>query len=650
MPTTVSAPETLSETRTQTRELLLQTALSMLEQGWFPSITELANASGVSRATAYRYFPSQAALVSTVVDESLGPVLQWQPTSTSVEARVNELLDFAYPRMEQHEGALRAALQVALHQWANERARRAQDEPKYRRGNRRRLLTLAVEPMVRAGVDPAVAERLAQALSLLYGTEAMVVLKDIWGLDFRQFMNVIKWMSSALVRATLAQAGGAAGAGGGAEAGAGGAAAFYVLRAEVEQMSDSALQETAQRLLPLAVMDIVGRDSDGDDGDGGGGRIAAVRPHDELLTYIVRDETGKLLLRSHDANARLFPKNLKAGFARTATHRVYAETVLQGTVTLLIAEPLATRRRAEVQAAFAVVRPLALFLPVGLLGIWLIVRSGLTPIRRFCGAIAARGRNDLTPLDKGGLPAEIAPVADAVTELMARLDRALAAERSFTANSAHELRTPIAAALAQTQRLIAEAPAEPLRERARRVEGALHTLSRVSEQLMQLAKAEDGRVLADTPQDLRPVLALVVDDFRRGARDRAIALELPDTAVTSRIDPDAFAIVVRNLVENALKHGAAAEPVRVALSAAGALSVTNRGPVLAAAELERLTKPFERGATAAKGSGLGLAIVDAIAKGAGASFTLRSPAPGVTDGVQARVDGLACGGGPAAKG
>lgn len=222
MPTTVSAPETLSETRTQTRELLLQTALSMLEQGWFPSITELANASGVSRATAYRYFPSQAALVSTVVDESLGPVLQWQPTSTSVEARVNELLDFAYPRMEQHEGALRAALQVALHQWANERARRAQDEPKYRRGNRRRLLTLAVEPMVQAGVDPAVAARLAQSLSLLYGTEAMVVLKDIWGLDFREFMSVIKWMSSALVQAALAEAGTAAGAGAGSDAAASG--------------------------------------------------------------------------------------------------------------------------------------------------------------------------------------------------------------------------------------------------------------------------------------------------------------------------------------------------------------------------------------------------------------------------------------------
>lgn len=430
---------------------------------------------------------------------------------------------------------------------------------------------------------------------------------------------------------------------------AGGAAAFYVLRAEVEQMSDSALQETAQRLLPLAVMDIVGRDSDGDDGDGGGGRIAAVRPHDELLTYIVRDETGRLLLRSHDANAGLFPKNLKAGFARTATHRVYAETVLQGTVTLLIAEPLATRRRAEVQAAFAVVRPLALFLPVGLLGIWLIVRSGLTPIRRFCGAIAARGSNDLTPLDKGAAGRDRARRrcghrADGAARSRARGRAQL--HREQRARAAHADRRGARADAAADRRGARRAVA-----RARAAgRGALHTLSRVSEQLMQLAKAEDGRVLADTPQDLRPVLALVVDDFRRGARDRAIALELPDTAVTSRIDPDAFAIVVRNLVENALKHGAAAEPVRVALSAAGALSVTNRGPVLAAAELERLTKPFERGATAAKGSGLGLAIVDAIATGAGASFTLRSPAPGVTDGVQARVDGLACGGGPAAKG
>lgn len=417
---------------------------------------------------------------------------------------------------------------------------------------------------------------------------------------------------------------------------AAGAAAFHVLRHEIDRISDSSLQEAAQRLLPLAVVDIVGRDADA----GSGHRAALVRPHVELLTYIVRGKDGRTLLRSHDAVDAVFPPDLKAGFATTATHRVYAEAALQGSMSLLVAEPLAARRHAQIKAALAVGRPVALFLPLGLIGIWLIVRTGLRPIRRFCGSIAARGQNDLTPLDKNALPSEIAPVADAVNDLMARLDRALAAERAITANSAHELRTPIAAALAQTQRLIAEAPNAPLRERAQHVEGALHTLSQVSEKLMQLARAEDGRVLADTPQDLRTVLALVVDDFRRIARANAIELQMPERPVTSRIDPDAFAIVVRNLVGNALQHGAPATPVRVVLSSAGRFSVANRGPVVPADVLARVTKPFERGETLAKGSGLGLAIVDAIAKAAGATLALRSPAPGWPDGFCAEVVGL----------
>ncbi|SDD84237.1 two-component system, OmpR family, sensor kinase [Cupriavidus sp. YR651] len=416
------------------------------------------------------------------------------------------------------------------------------------------------------------------------------------------------------------------------------AASFYVLRHEVDRMSDSALQETAQRLLPLAIMDIVRRDSDGDDDSSR--RIAAVRPHDELLTYAVRDDRGRLLLRSHDADMAVFPPDLKAGFTSTASHRIYAEPSLQGTISLMIAEPLATRRHAVMEAALAVARALILFLPVGLFGVWIIVRTGLRPIRRFCGSIAARGQNDLTPLEKKELPMEVTPIADAVNDLMARLDRALAAERGFTANSAHELRTPIAAALAQTQCLMAEMPSAAMRERVQNVESALHTLSRVSERLMQLAKAENGRVLGDTPQDLRPVLELVVEDFRRVASAKPIRLDLPDRPVPSWIDPDAFAIVVRNLVENALKHGAHEQPVRIALSSTGTLSVSNHGPVLPDDELERLTKPFERGATAAKGSGLGLAIVEAIVRGAGSVLTLRSPAPDWQDGLQVTIDGL----------
>ncbi|RQH07155.1 ATP-binding protein [Paraburkholderia dinghuensis] len=412
-------------------------------------------------------------------------------------------------------------------------------------------------------------------------------------------------------------------------------AVFHVLRGEIDRMSDSALQETAQRLVPLAVMDIV--DVERQPGDEQ--RIAAVRAHHELLTYIVRDQAGNMILQSHDANPAIFPPGLTSGFRSTPTHRIYAETVLQGTVTLLIAEPLVSRQRAGLVAAFAVLRPLLLLVPLGLLGTWLMVRSGLRPIRRFCEGIGGRGRDDLSPLSKAGLPAEIEPVADSVNELMNRLGRALTAERSFTANSAHELRTPIAAALAQTQRLIAEAQGSQLEERARTVETSLRTLARLSEKLMQLARAEGAHILADVPQDLRPVLRIVVEDIRRADQSNRIFLTLPEQEVDSRIDPDAFAILVRNLIENAIRHGES-EVVRVVLSADGRLSVANRGPVVPVDTLARLTEPFERGATAATGSGLGLAIVNAIAQAAGARLHLNSPASGCPDGFEAVVEGL----------
>jgi len=201
MPVTPSSPA-LSHTRALKRERLMNAALAMLEEGWFPSITELANAAEVSRATAYRYFPSQAALVSAVVDASLGPVLNWTPQAAQPTARMAELLQFAYPQMEQHEGALRGALLVSLQQWADAKGGRKKDEPKYVRGNRKVLLGHAVAPLEGSVGAPELA-RLKQALSLLYGTETLVVLKDIWGLDLEQIQAVTTWMSEALITATV---------------------------------------------------------------------------------------------------------------------------------------------------------------------------------------------------------------------------------------------------------------------------------------------------------------------------------------------------------------------------------------------------------------------------------------------------------------
>ena len=408
----------------------------------------------------------------------------------------------------------------------------------------------------------------------------------------------------------------------------------HKLRHEMNEVFDSALEETAQRILPLAVLDIIGRDHDDDDAEQ---RVATLRRHDEYFTYVVRDAEGRVLLRSHNADLAVFPPFAGTGFADTATHRIYFDAALRGTVTIAVAEPLAHRRAVAEEALLGLALPLGLVIPFSLLGVWATVRVSMAPIRTFRSGIEARGGGDLTAVEADGLPSEIRPIAQAVNRLLERLRRTLEAERSFTANSAHELRTPVAAALAQAQRLIAEAPDDATRDRARQIETALRRLSRLSEKLMQLARAEGGRLQVAEPTDIVSILRMVADEMTASAGGVGrIELTLPGAPVSSRIDPDAFAILARNLIENALKHGSRREPVRVALSTEGVLRVINGGPAVPPDILARLSEPFERGGAQADGAGLGLAIAKAIAAGTGGRIELVSPREGRQDGFEAR--------------
>ena len=192
--------------RARTRKLLLETAMQLMQSGRAPSVTDVAEAAEVSRATAYRYFPTQAALVQAAVDEALGPILDWRSTSNDAEQRVEELLGFSYPRIDEYEATLRAALLQAMDQWSRRRAGTLGDEAPIVRGNRRELLASALAPL-RGTIEPRDFDRLRQSLSLIYGTEALVVLKDIWGLDGEDACAVALWSAHALVRAAVADAG-----------------------------------------------------------------------------------------------------------------------------------------------------------------------------------------------------------------------------------------------------------------------------------------------------------------------------------------------------------------------------------------------------------------------------------------------------------
>ena len=202
----------LTQLKKRKYKVLIQHALRMFEEGAFPSVTELAIAADVSRATAYRYFPTQSALISTVVDEILKPIIAWQPEQVSAEERVEELLKFAYPQMLNHEGALRAALLLSLQQWAEKRSQETNAKPgfvvneKLIRGHRKQILSLVTEPL-KEQLSPELREKVIHSLSLVYGSEVFMVFKDIWQMENDEVQSITQWMAKAILNQAKADAG-----------------------------------------------------------------------------------------------------------------------------------------------------------------------------------------------------------------------------------------------------------------------------------------------------------------------------------------------------------------------------------------------------------------------------------------------------------
>ncbi len=411
-----------------------------------------------------------------------------------------------------------------------------------------------------------------------------------------------------------------------------------VMQDEFAEIFDSALQETAERLLILVADDV-----DRGDAAGSNARFENVVPAsgEEYLTYQLRNDSGAVLLRSHDAPAAPFDAPLRQGFWGDDTHKFYtAVTAGDGDrLYLQVADALANRREALIEGATALFLPVLLLVPVSIALVWFIVRRLLAPIDELRQAIASKDGGNLAVIAREGLPQELLPIVRSVNLLLARLKAALDAEREFTANSAHELRTPIAGALAQTQVLIDELPAGPKKARARQIEASLLKLGHLAEKLLQLARAEAGLGTAETPVDLARVLELVVLDFQRDPDEAGrLRLHRTDGATLRRAaSEDGFAIALRNLIENALVHGTAAAPVDVFLDRDGTVRIVNDGPRLADWELDMIRRRFGRGPTAAKGSGLGISIAERLLAQMQARLELVSPPEGRSGGLEARI-------------
>ena len=408
---------------------------------------------------------------------------------------------------------------------------------------------------------------------------------------------------------------------------------------ETNKVFDSALQETAQRLLALAVDDLDDLSEQPERHDLEVDDIAYPPGRDEYVVYQFRDRNGRVLLRSHDAPQEPFPVPLIRGFSDSGGRRIYTEMTPNGNLFLQAAEAQSHRHRVLLRGLISLALPLLLMPALAGLVIWIVVSQGIRPLRGLREQIALRGGSNLEPLSDEGLPHELVPIVRDVNRLVERLGAALEAERSFAANSAHEMRTPVAAALAQVQRLSSELAGRPEHARIAQIENTLRKLAARVGKLLQLSRADSGVAITSESADLLPILQLVVDEFARNPEHSGRILM--DTGrferLPGRIDIDAFAIVFRNLLENALLHGIHSDPVRIRIAEDKSIHVINSGPTISPDVLLRLTQRFFRGRTQAEGSGLGLAIAERILSQAGGRLELRSPANGRSDGFEAIV-------------
>lgn len=410
---------------------------------------------------------------------------------------------------------------------------------------------------------------------------------------------------------------------------------IVVMREEFDEIFDSALKEASERLLVIVSEemhpDVLSAAESG--------RVFSSTGRRQYIVYQVRHANGHLIYRSKDAPEQPFDVPLKVGFRDTGKYRVFTAATSDEKLFLQAADDFGHRREAVMESAATMLWPLVMLIPVSLLVVWLIARRAVTPINALRTSISERDDGNLSPVEAETLPNELRPIASSVNLLLQRLRSALDAEREFTANSAHELRTPIAGALAQTQRLLAELPDGSLKARTRNIEAALTKLGRISEKLLQLARADAGLGAKETKTDLLKVLDLIVFDFQRSVEtsNQIDYIVAPSASLIRNVDIDAFGIVMRNLIENATIHGEPDGPIKVWVDEDSAIRVISNGPAVAEADLAAFKQRFHRGDAKRKGAGLGLPIADKIVRQMGGTLQLHSPVPGNDQGFEARI-------------
>lgn len=283
-------------------------------------------------------------------------------------------------------------------------------------------------------------------------------------------------------------------------------------------------------------------------------------------------------------------------------------------------------------SALRTLLPFAVLFPCLVLLVAAVIGYSLRPVARLARRLDASDYDRLAELPLAGVPEELRPFIGSINRLLRRLATMIEQQRRFVAAAAHELRSPITALSVQAENLDhTELPPEG-RERLAALQNGIRRTGHLLEQLLTLARYETAAVPKERIAALDRVARSVVAELLVAARSRGIDLGFERLEnVTVRIDATALAVLIRNLVDNALRHtpDGGRIDLRVYVTDAHAVfCVQDSGPGIAEADLPRVFEPFYRGQRSqGEGTGLGLSIVERIAAAASASVAIENVPP-----------------------
>ncbi len=322
-----------------------------------------------------------------------------------------------------------------------------------------------------------------------------------------------------------------------------------------------------------------------------------------------------------------------AGFGWTSIRgerwRTYATWNDSHTLQIQIAEPL-TRSQELSSWTYLHLAVLAMaLLPVSLIFIWWILTRSLLPLKRSAEDIAARSPDDLRAVATEDAPSEVSPLLTALNRLFVRVRETLQIERRFTADAAHELRSPLAAIRATAQVMRGARSPQELEQTGADLLASVDRSSRLIDQLLMLARIDAGASspLETGEVDLAKLVESECQSQHAAAERKGVVLETRLAEARARGEAGLLAVLLRNLIDNAIRYSPPQGHVRVScatLAGRAQLTVQDEGPGIAPEERERVFERFYRViGNEATGSGLGLSIVRRIAELHGASIEVQ---------------------------